>query len=275
MSASCAYPELAEDKLKMLSQAYLDANKINRIGHLKEHIKNLECRTKKLNDLIDRGYRTFQYTSIDSKTNLPDGKTDFKIKVSPNSIFHSGRLYMSKYNHNPLVNVPTEEVFTSPLNNTAQGKLATTKPLPVDGKTITGLEFEFKDGEAVFVDAEKNKEILINKMEDRPALKRLGELAIVADSPIAKTNRVFNNILLDENAACHLALGHAFDFVFKNLPQFDSRKELSEYLAKENINPLSGPHIDFMIGDKNVVITAINEETGDCVDVVRDDKFLL
>lgn len=30
-----------------------------------------------------------------------------------------------------------------------------------------------------------------------------------------------------------------------------------------------------MVGGKNVVITAINDETGDCIEIVRDDKFLL
>lgn len=275
MSSVYAYKELADDKLKMLSKAYMDANKINRIGRLKEHIQNLEYRIEKLNDLLDKGYRTFKYTSIDEKTNKPDGKTDFIIKISQKSKFHGGPMPMPKYGYKPLVNVPTEEVFTTPLNNSAQGKIKTTIPLSVDGKLITDLNLEFKNGKVTLVDAGSNKDILIKKIDHDFILKRLGELAIVADSPIAKTNRVFNNVLLDENASAHLALGHSFDCALKDTPEFDNFRELCEYLDKENINPVSGSHVDFMVGDKNVVITAINEETGDCVDVVRDDKFLL
>lgn len=275
MSAADAYPELAADKLKMMKQAYQDAVKINRVGHLKEHLKNLEYRIAKLNELLEKGYRTFKYQSINPETNMPDGKTDFTITVSPKSIFKGGRLPMPKYNHNPLVNVPTEEVFTVPLNDSAEGRLQTTKPLLVDGKLITDLEMEFKDGYATTVDAAKNKDVLVSKMKDRTELNRLGELAIVADSPIGKMNRIFNLTLLDENAASHFALGHSFDFALKDTPNFDSDDKLQEYLASEKINSTYGDHIDFMVGSKNIIITAINDKTGESIELVKNDKFLL
>lgn len=87
-------------------------------------------------------------------------------------------------------------------------------------------------------------------------------------------NRIFNNILLDENATSHLALGSAFPDTVKGTKDLDPYGELQDYLEKERIN-ISNVHTDFMIGGKNVVITAINDKTGDSKVIVRDDKFLL
>ena len=112
-------------------------------------------------------------------------------------------------------------------------------------------------------------------MKDRTELNRLGELAIVADSPIGKMNRIFNLTLLDENAASHFALGHSFDFALKDTHNFDSDDKLQEYLASEKINSTYGDHIDFMVGSKNIIITAINDKTGESIELVKNDKFLL
>lgn len=269
-----AYPELADDKMKRIAKAYDDANKINRVGHMKEHLEELEYRAEKLNKLIEDGYRTFHYISVDPKTNKPDGKTNFKITMSPKSIFQSARLVMSKFNHSPIVNVPSEEVFTAPLSDSAEGKITTTKSLPLNGRTITGLEFEFKNGEVESFSADENAEMLNSYMASNLNADRLGEVAIVAGSPIAKMNRLFNNILLDENAASHLALGTAFPATVKGATEIDSPKELGNYLRKEKIN-ISPAHLDFMVGSKNLVVSAINEATGDSIEIVRNDKFLL
>ena len=47
-----------------------------------------------------------------------------------------------------------------------------------------------------------------------------------------------------------------------------------EELLEVGINQ-SNEHTDFMIGDKNIIITAINEETGDKIEIVKNDNFLL
>ena len=56
------------------------------------------------------------------------------------------------------------------------------------------------------------KELIMN---DDNRLRRVGEIALVADSPISKMNIYTNNILLDENAGCHIALGSYLDDVVK------------------------------------------------------------
>lgn len=269
-----AYPELAHDKLELIAKAYEDANIINRVGKLKEHIKTLDYRVEKMNQLIEDGYRTFHYVSVNPETKEPDGVTDFKITMSPKSIFKNARFDKPKFNHRPFVNVPSEEVFSAPLADSANGKIKATKPLAINGQTVNGLEFKFKDGAVNSVIAETNEESIKNLIESTKNADKLGEVAIVAGSPIAPMNRIFNNILLDENATSHLALGSAYPDTVKGTKDLDPYGELQDYLEKEKIN-ISNVHTDFMIGGKNIIITAINNETGDSKVIVKDDKFLL
>ena len=269
-----AYPELADDKLKLIAKAYEDASIINRVGRLKEHIKTLDYRAKKMNQLIAEGYRTFHYVSVNPETKEPDGITDFKITMSPKSIFKNARFDKPKFNHRPFVNVPSEEVFTAPLADSANGQIKATKPLALNGQTINGLGFKFKDGIVSSITAKDNEEAIKSLIKSNQNADRLGEVAIVAGSPIAQMNRIFNNILLDENATSHLALGAAFPDTVKDTKDLDPYGELQDYLEKERIN-ISNVHTDFMIGGKNIIITAINDETCDSKVIVRDDKFLL
>ena len=269
-----AYPELADDKLKLIAKAYEDASIINRVGRLKEHIKTSDYRVEKMNQLIEDGYRTFHYVSVNPETKEPDGVTDFKITMSPKSIFKNARFDKPKFNHRPFVNVPSEEVFTAPLADSANGEIKVTKPLALNGQTINGLELKFKDGVVNSVISETNEKGIKNLIESNQNADKLGEVAIVAGSPIAQMNRIFNNILLDENATSHLALGAAFPDTVKGTKGLDPYGELQDYLEKEKIN-ISNVHTDFMIGGKNIIIAAINDETGDSKVIVRDDRFLL
>lgn len=273
-SCVVAYPELKNEPVKALAQAFKDANKINRIGHLQEHVENLNHRANKMNELLDNGYRTLRYLSIDAKTGKPDGKTNFKITMSPNSKFMAAKTHFAKFDHNTICNIPTEEVFTSPQADTAEGVISATMPLSLNGKIVEGMKFKFKNGRLVDVKADKNEDMLKKHIQANENADRLGEVALVAGSPIAETGRLFNSTLLDENAACHLALGNAYSMCIKGADDFKNYNEMKEFLKSLKINS-SPTHDDFMVGGKNVKISAINDKTGDVVDVIKDDKFLL
>jgi len=274
LSTVASYPELADDKIQLISKAYEDASKINRTGHLKEHIETLDYRAEKMNELIEKGYKMFHYLSVDNVTKLPDGKTDFEITVSPKSRFKSARIEMPKYGHTTICNIPSEEVFTAPQADTANGVLSATMPLSLNGKIIEGIKLTFKDGKVVDVKADKNEEVLKNFIKNNKNANRLGELAIVAGSYIAQTGRVFNSTLLDENAACHFALGNAYPDTIVDADSIDDYNAQKSYLEHNKIN-VSPVHVDFMIGGKNVYVTAINKETGEEIAILKEDKFLL
>jgi len=99
-------------------------------------------------------------------------------------------------------------------------------------------------------------------------------VAIVADSPIKKINRLFKSTLLDENAAPHLAIGDSYPDTVKGAMEIKDYEAQQKYLKDLTINT-SLTHDDFMVGDENVIITAINPATGDSILVVKDDKFML
>ena len=50
--------------------------------------------------------------------------------------------------------------------------------------------------------------------------------------------------------------------------------QMQKYLKDLKIN-ISSTHNDFMVGGEGVNVTAINEKTGDVIDVIKNDKFLL
>lgn len=273
-SVGMAYPEYGDDKIAALEHAFKDAKEINKVGKLKEHIENVETRAKKMNELVDKGFKTIHFVSVDEETKLPDGKTDLKIGLSEKSVFGGARTKMNKTGHNPIVNLPTEEIFTSPQADTAEGKVSATMPLVLNGKVVEGIQMTFKKGKAVEVTATKNEEMIKEHIKNNENADRLGEVALVAGSPIAGKNRLFYETLLDENAACHIAIGDAYPDVIKGASDFEDYEEQQKYLKDLNINS-STTHDDFMIGGKNVYVYAENPETGEEVQVIKDDKFML
>lgn len=271
-SVKLAYPEYT-NPLEALAQAYRDANEINRAGKLKEHIENIELRVKKMNEILEKGYRTIHYVSVDPATKLPDGQTDLKVKLSELSLFGGARMDMKKTGHKPIVNIPTEEIFTSPANNTAEGHITSTKPLIINGQVIDGIKIFFKKGKATELYAEKNLGMLQKYIKAHLNANKLGELAIVAESQIFRKNRLFYDVILDENAAHHIALGNAYTDVIKGANEIQDYAKLKEFLKLHHINS-SSAHEDIMIGESNVYVYAENK-AGDKIPVVIDDKFLL
>ena len=76
---------------------------------------------------------------------------------------------------------------------------------------------------------------------------RLGEVALVdREGRIGPLGTVFQNTLLDENAASHIALGAGFRFAVEE-----------EDVPRVNV---SGIHEDFMIGDDDVDVTGVTRD---------------
>jgi aminopeptidase len=143
-----------------------------------------------------------------------------------------------------LPNLPSEEIFTAPDPARAEGIVRATKPLVLGGSIIRGLEVEFRDGRAVRIDAEENAEVLRSYAERDENAARLGEAALVdGDGRIGALDTVFFDTLLDENAASHIALGHAYQMCVDE----------SDWPA---INE-STIHVDFMIGSPEVTVHGV------------------
>ena len=142
-------------------------------------------------------------------------------------------------------NLPSEEVFTTPDPERVEGVVTATKPLFVSGAMITGLRVRFEGGRAVEIEADRGADAL-RKLSGRDGgAARLGEVALVdRESRIGQLGTVFFETLLDENAASHIALGHALEFAVEGA---DDR-------ALVNRSEL---HIDFMVGSDEVAVTGV------------------
>jgi aminopeptidase len=156
-----------------------------------------------------------------------------------------------------LLNLPSEEVFTTPDPCRTSGHVTATKPLVLnDGTIIRGLTVRFEDGVAVEIDADENVEALRSLTEIDEGARRLGELALVdGGGRIGPLDTVFYNTLLDENASSHIALGNGFPFPIGE----DDR-------ARVNV---SAQHIDFTIGSAELAVDGATAD-GELVPVLRN-----
>lgn len=266
MSVKKTYADIP-DTMKALEMAADDAKNINRVGGLDTHATKLMSVADKMNDYQ---FKEIHFYSIDPETKQPDGKTDLHIGMHEKSRFRAaakdtddGVRYMA--------NTPTEEVFSSPDKTKTNGWVSTTLPLCLNGNLVEGIRMRFENGRAVEVYADKNQELWREHIKSAQDGDMLGEVALVANSPIFHTGRVFNNTLLDENAACHIAIGAGFDDCVDGAENIKDYKERQEYLKQNNIND-SNIHTDFMIGGPNVIVEGIKAD-GTKVTLIKDNQF--
>ena len=152
-------------------------------------------------------------------------------------------------------NIPSEEVFTSPMKGEAEGIVYSSRPLCYNGVLIDNFWIKFEGGKAVEVGAEKNEEALRELIKMDENAPYLGECALVPySSPIRESGLLFYNTLFDENAACHLALGRGFTNLLRG---YENMTE--EEAHKMGIND-SIVHEDFMIGTADMSIVATTND---------------
>jgi aminopeptidase len=107
-------------------------------------------------------------------------------------------------------NMPDGEVFTGPVETSAEGCIRYTYPVCHRGKEVTDVRLEFEKGRVVKATAAKNEAFLLEMIDMDPGARRLGELGIGTNYGIA---RFIKNILFDEKigGSVHLALGRSYE----------------------------------------------------------------
>lgn len=220
-----------------------------------EHNRDLAARCKFLNGLK---IKTLEYKS--------ENGTDLKVGMIPQALFFGGGETSLLGNYfNP--NIPSEEVFTTPMKGEAEGIVYSSKPLSYRGQLIENFSIRFEKGKAVEVKAEKNEELLKQLITADENSGYLGECALVPyDSPIRNSELLFYNTLFDENAACHLALGRGFTNCIENYENY-TKEELHSLGVNDSML-----HEDFMIGTKDLSITAVTED-GKRVEIFKDGNW--
>ena len=255
------FPDLPVDEaMEKMWEAILSTARVDDdpIKAWDEHNKNLAKRCKFLNDCR---FASLEYKSANG--------TDFKVGLNPKGMFHGGGEYTLGTNVYFNPNIPSEEVFTSPMRGLAEGKVVATKPLSYQGKLIENFWVRFEGGKAVEVYAEKNMDVLEKMIAMDEGAAYLGECALIAhDSPINNTGILFYNTLFDENASCHLAFGRGFNECLEGFEDMTV-----EECQKAGINS-SMIHVDFMIGSKDMSIVGVTKE-GERVTIFKDGNWAI
>jgi aminopeptidase len=106
-------------------------------------------------------------------------------------------------------NMPSGEIFTSPVENSVNGWVYFTYPAIVHGREVEGVRLEFKEGRVVNATARKNEDYLHQMLAVDQGAHFLGELGIGTNYGI---QRFTKSILYDEKigGSFHLALGNGF-----------------------------------------------------------------
>ena len=206
-----------------------------------------ERMTKKANWLNEQNFKSLHYTSRNG--------TDYTVELIPGpksgsagDVNHINQTFF-------VPNMPTEEVFTSPMKGKCEGRLVSTKPLSRSGQVINHFTVDFKDGRVVECHAEEGEEVLKKMFAMDEGASMLGEVALVPkESPINQSGLMFYNTLFDENACCHVAAGRGFSEVIEGFMNMTE-----EEIHERGIND-SMIHMDFMVGSDDLRIVGIRED---------------
>jgi len=136
------------------------------------------------------------------------GKKNVKVQ-GPNvdiTLSIDGRGFINSDGHK---NMPSGEVFTSPIEDSVNGWVKFDYPAIVNGREVEGIELTFENGKVVKATAKKNEEFLLSQLDTDEGARYLGEFAIGTNMGIQKFTK---SILFDEKigGTIHMAVGRGF-----------------------------------------------------------------
>lgn len=150
-------------------------------------------------ELSARQQRLIDWLSQRSELHITGPGTDLRMNVG-------GRHWV---NSDGKRNFPSGEVFTGPVENSAEGSVRFSYPVVTDGREIADIRLRFASGTVVDATASKNEQYLIDTLDTDEGARRLGEIAFGTNFGISRFTK---NILLDEKigGTMHMALGAGY-----------------------------------------------------------------
>ncbi|MBU0934417.1 MAG: aminopeptidase [Spirochaetes bacterium] len=241
------FPGLSDEKaIEKLWEAIFKSVRIDQADPVQAWRDHQRALTQRMDFLHASAFTALRYRS--------GLGTDLTIRLPENYIWAGGGETCPE-GYVFIANMPTEEVFTLPHREGANGKIVSSLPLNHNGSLIEDFWFSFKDGLVVDYGAARGLDTLKEMLETDEGSRRLGEVALVPyDSPISNQRILFYNTLFDENASCHFALGKAYPSCVKGGDEMSP-----EQLLAAGVND-SLIHVDFMIGTADLSITGIKAD---------------
>ncbi len=192
----CPYPNYsmaqeAEMSLDEYSAFVYEACKLNDADPT-EAWKKVEKSQEAVKKLMD-GTKTMRITGKD---------TDLTLSVE-------GRIWENCCGYR---NMPDGEVFTSPVESSAEGVIFFDIPTTFNGVEAKNVFLRFEKGKVVEAKAEKGQDFLHKMLETDDGARFVGEIAFGLNDNITKPTK---NILFDEKIgrSMHLAIGASYESV--------------------------------------------------------------
>ncbi len=107
-------------------------------------------------------------------------------------------------------NMPCGEVFTGPIEDSANGHVTFGVPAAIGGREVAGVRLRFEGGKVVGSEAEKGGEYLRSLLDTDAGARFLGEIGIGTNYNIGRAS---GNVLFDEKlgGTVHLAIGRSYE----------------------------------------------------------------
>jgi aminopeptidase len=202
--AHAVYADLpTEQRLSSLWRELFTAMRVDQPDPLAAWQAHLWALRKRAADLNTQRLKTLHYQG---------GGTDLTVELPPEHVWCTACL-KTKSALPFVANLPTEEIFTTPHRESAEGIARVSRPINYGGTVIEGIELEFHRGRVVRSRARTGEDLLKRLLDTDDGAARLGEVALVPqESSLGRSGRLFFNPLLDENATSHVALGEGYAF---------------------------------------------------------------
>ncbi|MCA9880876.1 MAG: aminopeptidase, partial [Thermomicrobiales bacterium] len=133
----------------------------------------------------DLQQRLVEWLADKQVVHLKGPDTDLRVKVG-------GRTWI---NCDGDKNFPDGEIFTGPVEDSAEGHVRFSYPRVVDGREIDDIRLRFSEGRVVDASAARGEDYLLETLEADPGARYLGEFAFGTNYGITRFTR---NILFDE-----------------------------------------------------------------------------
>jgi aminopeptidase len=154
---------------------------------------------KHWNELEANQERLVQWLKGKKKIELHSPNIDATLSVDGRKFINSSGTH----------NMPSGEIFTSPIETSLNGWVEFTYPAITGGREVEGIRLEFKEGRVVKASAKKNEQYLLKMLDQDAGARVIGELGIGTNFGI---DRFTKSILYDEKigGTIHMAVGAGF-----------------------------------------------------------------